>query len=47
MKQILIEKYIEPSKIEMFGDIVVKKWLDKYGDLHSFMGHPASITSVK
>jgi len=48
MKQILIEKYIEPSEIEIIsGDIIIQRWLDKYGDKHSFMGHPAVIAFTK
>jgi antitoxin component YwqK of YwqJK toxin-antitoxin module len=43
-KQILIEKYIEPSEIlEDITGSIVKRWLDKNGDLHSFMGQPAFI----
>lgn len=47
-KQILIEKYIEPSEVEVKeiearGGVVIKRWFDKYGDRHSFMGHPSVI----
>jgi len=45
MKQILIEKYIKPSKTNSRtkGSYIVECWLNEYGDLHSFMGHPAEI----
>jgi hypothetical protein len=44
MKQILIEKYIEPSKVEAGSDgAFIKYWFDKYDDLHSFMNHPACV----
>jgi antitoxin component YwqK of YwqJK toxin-antitoxin module len=48
MRQILIEKYIEPSEIKCFkhyieGDITIKRWLDINYNLHSFMGQPAYI----
>jgi hypothetical protein len=46
MKQILIEKYIEPSETITIGDgRIIERWLDKYGDRHSFMGHPATLWS--
>jgi hypothetical protein len=48
-KSILIEKYIEPS--EVFSGMVegtnirffLERWIDKYGDYHSSMCHPAII----
>jgi hypothetical protein len=43
MRQILIEKYIEPSELENFYEYVIKYWFDKYGDKHSFMGQPAEV----
>jgi hypothetical protein len=43
-KSILIEKYIEPSEVIDKGyGIVVECWLDRNGDYHSFMGHPAYV----
>ena len=43
-KQILIEKYIEPSEVENRSDrTIIKLWLNRNYDLHSFMGHPAVI----
>jgi hypothetical protein len=42
-KQILIEKYIEPSEISIDGNFSSKRWNDKYGDRHSIMGQPAII----
>ena len=42
-KQILIEKYIEPSEAKIDGTWVYESWFDKYDDLHSFMGQPAKI----
>ena len=42
-KQILIEKYIEPSETEVGGVLVRERWLDKYGDRHSLMGQPSEI----
>jgi hypothetical protein len=44
MKQILIEKFLEPSEIKILGDFVREFWIDKYGDLHSFMNHPSYIS---
>jgi hypothetical protein len=45
MRQILIEKYIEPSEIipETQSNYEIKRWLDRNGDLHSFLGQPAVI----
>jgi antitoxin component YwqK of YwqJK toxin-antitoxin module len=44
MKQVLIEKYIEPSEKEGINSVFVYEfWLNKYGDRHSFMGQPAYI----
>jgi hypothetical protein len=40
-KQILIEKYIEPSETKKDGAYVIESWFDKHGDYHSFMGQPA------
>jgi hypothetical protein len=39
-KQILIEKYIEPSEIITQDTYVIKLWFNEDGDLHSFMGQP-------
>jgi hypothetical protein len=43
MKQILIEKYIEPSERKIGENSVFESWFNKYGDLHSSMGQPAFI----
>jgi antitoxin component YwqK of YwqJK toxin-antitoxin module len=43
MKQILIEKYIEPSEVKINEDWVHESWLDKYGDTHSILGQPSLI----
>jgi hypothetical protein len=43
MKQILIEKYIEPTEIKIDGNSVYEFWFDRNYDLHSFMSHPAYI----
>jgi antitoxin component YwqK of YwqJK toxin-antitoxin module len=42
-KQILIEKYIEPSEIKINSNYTYESWFDRNDDLHSFMGHPASV----
>jgi hypothetical protein len=47
MKQILIEKYIEPSGVIKSGDYVIQYWLDRNYNLHSFMGQPARIVYEK
>jgi hypothetical protein len=43
MRQILIEKYIEPSEVEERSIFIVKRWFNKYDELHSLMGQPAEI----
>jgi hypothetical protein len=58
MKQIIIEKYIQPSIInknvirQFFDDnfnveteekLLMKKWYNNYGELHSFFNQPAKI----
>ena len=43
MKQILIEKYIEPSSKENIAWFFVETWNDKYGDKHSVLGRPSAI----
>ena len=45
-RNILIEKYIEPSEIMPETDINFgfDSWLDRNGDRHSFMGQPAEIS---
>jgi antitoxin component YwqK of YwqJK toxin-antitoxin module len=43
MRQILIEKYINPSEIDIDGIWVYETWLDKYGYRNSFMGQPAEV----
>jgi len=42
-RQILIEKYVEPSEVIIYVNYVAEKWLNKNYDLHSFMGQPAYI----
>jgi hypothetical protein len=39
----LIEKYIEPSKIEKNEVWICKTWFNRNDDLHSFMGQPSVI----
>jgi len=43
MRQILIEKYVKPSETKMEGTFFAECWFNEYGDLHSFLGHPAFI----
>jgi hypothetical protein len=43
-KQILIEKYLEPSEIKSDGEYTTKRWFNKYGEFHSFFEQPAVIT---
>jgi hypothetical protein len=43
MRQILIEKYIKPSKTEKIFGCTVELWIDKNGDTHGLMGHPADV----
>jgi hypothetical protein len=43
MRQILIEKYIEPSERIIDGNCISELWFDEYGDRHSSMNHPAVI----
>jgi hypothetical protein len=47
MRQILIEKYVEPSetKINKYG--YIEQWHNDYGELHSFMGHPSLVYFYK
>jgi hypothetical protein len=50
LKQILIEKYIKPSeifKLDYDDGFKIERWFDRYGDLHSFMGHPAEVVFCK
>jgi hypothetical protein len=44
-KQLLIEKYIGPSEIELITVTghLIERWLDKYGDKHSILGQPAVV----
>ena len=52
-KDILIEKYLQPSKIihevdDFSGSkYVIKLWENKYGELHSTFDHPAKTNSTK
>jgi antitoxin component YwqK of YwqJK toxin-antitoxin module len=43
-KNILIEKYLEPSEIKSDGEYTTKCWFNKYGEFHSFFGQPSVIT---
>jgi hypothetical protein len=43
LKQILIEKYIEPSEVKVYSNYAYERWFDRNYDLHSFMGQPAFI----
>jgi hypothetical protein len=44
MRQILIEKYIEPSEsINRDDGRFTEFWVNQNGDLHNFMGHPSEI----
>jgi hypothetical protein len=43
MKQILIEKYIEPSEVQLVGKVVVKRWLNRNLERHSTMGQPSVV----
>jgi ribosome biogenesis GTPase A len=43
MRQILIEKYIEPSDVIVGVIDIYELWFDRNYDLHSFMGQPAEI----
>jgi len=46
MKQILIEKYIKPNKVEtttVCKKYIVEMWLNEYWDEHSILGHPAVV----
>jgi len=44
MRELLIEKWIEPSLISEKGDMY---WLNKYGELHSFNDSPAAIFATE
>jgi hypothetical protein len=43
MRQILIEKYIEPSEVKAYGNNIIERWFNEDGDSHSFFGHPAEV----
>ena len=44
MKQILIEKYIEPSETTNIDDsLFIERWLDRNYDLQSFFGQSAVV----
>lgn len=46
MRQILIEKYIEPSEVPIRIDswyVRREKWTNEYGELHGILGHPAYV----
>jgi hypothetical protein len=42
-KQILIEKYIEPSEISYGARVIIEKWFNKHEEEHSFMGQPSTV----
>jgi hypothetical protein len=42
-KSILIEKYIMPSEIKIDKNFIVKRWFNKYGELHSFLNQPSEV----
>jgi hypothetical protein len=46
-KQILIEKYIEPSEVIININSVIENWIDRNYDLHSSMGQPSEIYYFK
>jgi hypothetical protein len=41
MRQILIEKYIEPSETNFGVFYFVERWLNEDGEVHSLLGQPA------
>jgi hypothetical protein len=41
MRQILIEKYIEPNETDSGVFYFVEHWFNEYGELHSLLGQPA------
>jgi hypothetical protein len=41
MKQIFIEKYIQPSKISLSGNEFY--WVNEFAELNSVLGHPAVV----
>jgi hypothetical protein len=44
MKQILIEKYIKPSKVEVtINGGTIERWYNRYGESCSILGHPAEV----
>ena len=43
MRQILIEKYIKPSKIIKKAGCFFELWVDEFEEVHSFMGQPACV----
>jgi hypothetical protein len=42
-KNILIEKYIEPSEVVYFGTFFTEYYYNRLGELHSFLGQPAEV----
>jgi hypothetical protein len=53
MRQILIEKYVEPSRVEIEPLQLVTNeyhvteiWLNEDGDAHSILGHPAEVNYI-
>ena len=47
MRQVLIEKYIEPSETTKTSDGIhlffIERWKSKYGDLHSILCQPSVV----
>jgi hypothetical protein len=43
MRQILIEKYIEPSEKTINESYSIEYWYNEEGYSHSFLNHPAGI----
>jgi hypothetical protein len=42
-RSILIEKYIEPSEVEVKNSYIAEIQLDKYGDKHSKLCQPSEV----
>jgi hypothetical protein len=43
MRQILIEKYVEPSNASSYRNFFHERWFNEDGELHSILGQPADI----
>jgi hypothetical protein len=42
-RNIIIEKYIEPSEVMVGGNDIAELWFNKYGEEHSFLDYPSII----